>query len=438
MQPSAGSLLWRAVNLAPGPWPRLEGSEDTDVAIVGGGVAGLSAALSLRQAGIEVAVIDGTTAARDGACASAGIVAPQLVRNSPAGVITKLGHERGGALLAMIAESGRYLFETVHEHAIACDPRPAGFLAPFAGQRGLRQAERVVADWQGWRYDVRLLDQTETRATTGCVGYSGAILDESGGGVDPVGLVDGLDRAAVTAGARIFRGANVTSVERLGAKWEVRTPAGVLQASRVLLCANGGNADLHPALRSSVLPLPVCEVATLPLPADMRAAILPHGHALTDISTDVLSLRFDRDGRLITALGASAQMPREEIERRIQARLEAVLPAYHRIPIEFVWHGTAWLNSSLLPRAVVIEDGLTAVQACNGRGLANNLIIGRELARWLHRPEYTPMVPLDRPRRVPGFALLRHVPAMMMAGSGIARRLFERSSTDRAAGGDGV
>lgn len=428
---TADMPLWRAINPAPYRCQRLSANDDADVAIVGGGIAGLSTALHLRQQGIDVAVIDAAVAHADGACASAGIVAPQLVRNSPASILAKLGRDRGGALLTMVAQSGTHLFDTVRDHGIDCVPSQTGFLAPVAGQKPMRALRQAVEGWRPWRDDLRMLDAAETTALSGCIGYDGAVFDPSGGGVDPAALVDGLDRAAADAGARIYRGSRVTEVVRDGTGWRIDAPGGRITAKRVLLCANGGNAALHPALRDTVLPLPVCEVATRPLPADMRATILPQGQTLTDISTDVLSLRLDREGRLITALSISPKRSRAEIEHQVQSRLEAVLPGYRRVPLEYIWHGTAWLNSNLLPRTVLLDDGLAAVQACNGRGLGNNMIIGRELARWLHRSNYQPMVPLERPRRVPGFAVLRHLPRVMMAGSAMTRRLFDRMPSRR-------
>jgi hypothetical protein len=155
----------------------------------------------------------------------------------------------------------------------------------------------------------------------------------------------------------------------------------------------------------------------------MRRAILPEGHTLTDTATDVLSLRFDRHGRLITALAAARRLTAAELERTINDRLEGALPGYRRTPLEFTWRGTAWLNPSLLPRAVILGEGLTAVQACNGRGLAVNLIAGRELARWLTQPATPPLLPLAKPARVPAFSLMKYVPSLMMAGSALANRM---------------
>jgi glycine/D-amino acid oxidase-like deaminating enzyme len=206
-----------------------------------------------------------------------------------------------------------------------------------------------------------------------------------------------------------------------------RTQSGEVSARRVVLCANGGNAPLHPAIAQTILPLPVCEVATQPLPASMREKILPQGHALTDSSTNVFSIRFDAAARLITACPGRHKIDYAQINSLINLRLAALIPDYRSTPLEYIWQGTAWLNSSLLPRVLLVEDGLMAVQACNGRGIGLNSIIGRELGRWMVNPnEGVPMVPLEKPKRVAGFVFARYLPELMMGGAAIAKRTLQR------------
>jgi len=200
----------------------------------------------------------------------------------------------------------------------------------------------------------------------------------------------------------------------------------------VVLCANGGNARLHPALAKTILPLSVYEVATTPLAPSLRAEILPQGHALTDSSADVFSIRFDSDGRLITAWSAGAVVGREALATQINRRLTATIPGYAPTPLDYAWKGTAWLNSDLLPRVLTVDDGLFAVQACNGRGIALSTIVGREIARLVAQPgAYQPLVPLQKPRPVTGYGLARHLPGLMMLGASIGQKL-RRATSPRA------
>jgi len=393
-----------------------------DVAIVGAGVAGLSLGFHLASTGTQAVILEAARETAGATATSGGIVAPQLVRNTPAGVLASLGQERGSRFLRLLAESGRYLFDLVRSQEIECAAQTAGFLNPARGVEGVERLERVIEEWAPFRQDLTLADADETRALTGCEGYEACLVDASGGGLDPVAFVQGLAQRLPPSLVQIYRESPVVSVARRGSRWVVTTANGTVSARRVVLCANGGNSGLHPALAKTVLPLPVYEVATSPLPPAVRDAILPLGHTLTDSSADVFSIRFDPESRLITACSALRELSCDDLSQRINSRLVAAIPAYEETPLEFGWKGTAWLASSLLPRVVAVDEGLFAVQACNGRGLALNTIIGREVARMLEAPgAYDPQVPLEPPRPVRGYTLARHIPGLMMAGAALGK-----------------
>jgi len=422
-----GASLWQAVNPPPPPPDPLQGRISTDVLIIGAGISGLSLGLHLGAAKTDTVILEADNDATAATGASAGIVAPQLVRTTPDAVLRSLGAEAGARTLRMIAESGRYTFGLIERLGIECKANPSGFLNPVIGPQRAKAHAQIVEEWRPFRDDLRLLEGADVRAICGCSGYSAAIVDPTGGSLDPLAYSRGLARATRSGGVRLYYNNRVLSLTRSGDRWLARTPSGEVSALRVVLCANGGNAALHPALARTVLPLPVCEVATQPLHASMRGKILPQGHALTDSSTDVFSIRFDAAGRLITAIPGRHTIDREQIDQLVNRRLATAIPDYRPTPLEYIWQGTAWLNSSLLPRVLLVEDGLMAVQACNGRGIAMNTIIGRELGRWMVAPqEGPPLVSLERPRRVTGFIFARYIPELMMGSAAIAKRTLER------------
>jgi glycine/D-amino acid oxidase-like deaminating enzyme len=422
-----GTSLWKAVNPPPPPAIPLHGRISTDVLIVGAGIAGLSLGLHLSAERTDSVILESENDTNAATGASAGIIAPQLVRTTPNAVLKRLGSDTGTRVLRMIAESGRYTFGLIDQLNIECGARQSGFLNPVAGPQGARGHAQLVEEWRPFRDDLRWIDGAEVRALSGCRGYSAAIVDSTGGSLDPLAYGRGLAKAIRASGQPLHHNSRVLSLTRSGDGWLAQTPSGEVSARRVVLCANGGNATLHPSLAQTILPLPVCEVATQPLPASMREKILPNDHALTDSSTNVFSIRFDPAGRLITACPGRHKIDYAQINQLINQRLEALIPDYRSTPLEYIWQGTAWLNSSLLPRVLLVEDGLMAVQACNGRGIGLNTIIGRELGRWLANPsDGLPMVPIEKPRRVAGFIFARYLPELMMGGAAIAKRTLER------------
>lgn len=396
----------------------LAGKHEAEVAIIGGGVAGATLALYLAAEGLDPLLVESASVGEGALGASAGIIAPQLVRTTPARVLARLGARVGADWLRLVGESGGHLFRLIAEHRLACEASPTGFVAPVVGRRAVARLRQIVEEWLPFRRDLSVLDPGETAALTGCMRYDGAILDASGGTVNPLLLARSLADRAEALGARLFERSPVTGIERVGSGWRATTSGGTVAARHLILCANGGNAALHPALGRSVLPMHIQELATAPIPPPMRAATLPRGHCMTDLELDIFSLRYADGARLVTALPARGLMSRAEAEALVNERLARMLAAYEPVGIDYAWGGTAWINSSLLPRLVPLDTNLIAVQACNGRGIATNAIVARELARMLcGNGRYRPAIPFEQPKPIAAFRLARHVPDMLLSAT---------------------
>lgn len=420
-----GVSLWATTAAASPPALSLSGPLRTRVAVIGGGVVGMSTALHLAEAGIEVAVVDaGQDDARSCASlASGGLIAPQFIRGNPVSLCEEYGDDVGARFVRLVAEAGRYTFDMIRRHGLACDANDAGFVAPFAeSQRA--GCEQVVKSWQGWRGDVELLDATATERVTGCIGYAGAVLDRSGGAVNPLALARELGRRAATLGARVFSRTRVLGIEPHGAQRKLRTTQGSVLADYVILAANGGNMALAPQLARTVLPLAVREVATVPLPDDLRARILPQRHAMTDRGPDIFTIRYDAQGRLITAATMPWGRTPEALERAVNARLFRRVPGWRHTALDHAWTGTAWLNADLQPRYVRVDDATLAVQACNGRGVALAGPIGRDIAGWVgNGGQATLSMPVLTPRPIAGYALARRIPNLALGLAAIKGKL---------------
>jgi glycine/D-amino acid oxidase-like deaminating enzyme len=415
--------LWRT---GGGPHrPALEGTQDAEVAIVGAGLEGLSLAGELARRGMRVAVIEATEIGSGATGASAGIVSPQLVRQSPQDVARRLGQQQAALFLSLLGTAGKRTFERVAGRIQQTQAINQGFISPAKSAAGLGRIRATVDQWRTFRTDLQVLCADETRQLTGAVGYAGALLDPTGGSLNPVAYAQLLASDAEEAGALICLHSKCTAVERSGSQWKLSTAGGTLLARQVVLCANGTNATLASALRRSVLPLAVCQMATQPLTPEMRRSILPAGHSMTDIEADVFSIRFDIEGRLITAYPMSERLREPgRLNELVNRRLATMLPAFRPTPLEYAWSGTAWLNSDLLPRVVSIDTGLFGIQACNGRGIALSTVIGEAFGTWLAQGGSGACpIPIQRPRAVPGYVFARYVPSLLMKLTLTGRRL---------------
>lgn len=414
--PDIWRSLWSVTAPPPPTTGALAGSIDCDIAIVGGGVEGLALARELALKGRGVALFEAEELGAGATGASAGVVAPQLVRQTPAGVRSAMGHDTGSRYLRLLADAGNLTFDVIGDRMKAIDACAGGFLAPATGSTGRQKIKDLLDQWREIRPDLTLIEGADVLRLTGSPAYSAALHDPTGGSLNPLAFCRMLADDALAAGAGIFTRSRVTGFVRDGKIWRFQVGSHIVQAKQVMLCANGGNAHLHPNIRRSVLPLKVCQVATRPLAAAVRQMVLPQSHSLTDLETEVFSIRYDQDGRLITAHPMGNDLvDRDRLNRVVNARLAAMLPAYEYTPLEYAWTGTAWLTSSLLPQLTAVDEGLFAIQACNGRGIALAASIARSVADWLVSEGVRPCgLPILKPRPIPGYFFARYVPALLM------------------------
>ncbi len=388
------------------------GDVKADVAIVGGGFTGLSAALHLAEQGVAVRVIE---AREIGACASgrnAGLVVPNFAKADPSVVEAKLGAEAGGRLLDLVGGAGEVVFGLIKRLGIDCDAEQTGWIQPAHGPDATGAMERRCQEWAARGRPVALLDREALARLTGCDKFFGGWIDHSGGQLNPLGYARGLAKAAMDAGARIHTGSRLGRMERGGGVWVLNSENGTVRADQVLLCTNAAVGRLWPRLRRSFFPLVVHQLATAPISAALARRILPGRQAVSDTSTSLFSYRLDRDNRLIS--GGMAALPwgaDKRMSRTIAARLDRMLDLGGVPPVEHIWIGTAAATPDFLPRLHMLGPGLHAGLGCNGRGIAMTTVLGRVLAQAALQGHGRGLdVPLSEVVPIPAHILVQHAP----------------------------
>ncbi|WP_448663933.1 NAD(P)/FAD-dependent oxidoreductase [Sphingomonas sp. CJ20] len=380
----SSSTLWRAAGPAGPRLEPLRAEIETDVLVIGGGVAGLSTALHLAEAGVDVVLVEASQPGDAATGWSGGLIAPDYIRHTPETIGPVLGRQAAERLTRMIGTSGARVFDLIARHAIDCDARQDGFYTPAHTEALATNQRRYAMQWHSRGYRVEFVEAAQARRALGVERYCGALRFAEGGSLNPLAYARGLARAAVAQGARVHVESPVAALTREDGRWIARTAGGAVAARRVVLAANGGNAALHPALRRTALPLHVVQFATAPLSSDERAHILPEGGAFTDKVPYLFTARYDGEGRLISGYplsylvrGAKGHL------REARRRLSAHFAGMEHPQIDYLWEGVAWVNPSLLPELYEMPDDVLAIQADNGRGLSTNTAIGIEVAAML-------------------------------------------------------
>jgi glycine/D-amino acid oxidase-like deaminating enzyme len=399
--------LWAAVTPEAPARPPLNCDRRYDVAIVGAGFMGLSAALHLAGCGARVGVLE---AARIGWGASGrnnGLVAPGLKRD-PADVRRILGGARAERLLRLAGDAPGELFALIEHHSIECDANNRGWIQAAHSPSAVAQIESRVRDWSDLGADVAMIPSDQLAKRLGTSFYFGASIDRRGGSLNPLAYARGLARAALRAGTELFEGTPVLSIHRTGRRWQLTAPGGTIAAESVLCCTNAYNREIA-ELDAAVLPLRTAQVASAPLAERHLRSVLPHGESASDTQRLLTSFRITADRRLIMG-GASATAGDENtgLMRHLHRAARERFPQLGDIDWQFFWSGYLALTYDHLPHIFKPADGFYAGVACNGRGIAMATATGRRLAEIvLTDSERECELPITKTKRVFGYAL-RH------------------------------
>jgi glycine/D-amino acid oxidase-like deaminating enzyme len=409
----AGSL-WAATAEPAPDCPPLSGSVRTDIAIVGGGFTGLSAALHLAEAGADVLVLEAETPGWGASGRNGGQVIPGL-KHDPDAIEERFGTELGRRVVALSGGAPDLVFSLIEKHGIRCDAVRSGWIQPSHSTAALNVGRARHAQWSRRGAPIRMLDRDETEALTGSPAYVGGTLDERGGSIHPLNYALGLARAALAAGARIHGESRVTQVETKGGDIRLVTPGGEVIARRVMICTNGYTEPLVPPLDRTIVPVRSVQVATRPLSDNLRRTILPQGHVASDSRRLLLYFRLDRDGRFIMG-GRGAYAPKE-IEARqqdLRAVTRIVFPQLGDVEWEHAWGGYVALTTDHYPHLDRLGDNMVAALGYNGRGVAMGTAMGRVLADWArgkHEAELD--FPVTAPRAIPLHGLRKPIVSLM-------------------------
>ena len=374
--------LWSAT-AAPGPaLGQLAESVRAEVAVIGAGYTGLSAALHLAAAGRDVVVVDAADVGERASGLNGGQVIPG-VKHDPEVLEEIFGPIVGSRLVDTVASGPDVVFDLIQKYEIACAATRTGWIQPATSTAALEAIAARVGQWRRRGADVELLSAGETARLTGSLRYCGGWIDRRGGTVQPLSYVRGLARAAGSAGARIFNRTPATDLAQTGREWRIRTPRGSVVSGTVILATDAYTDRLVDPLRRTLIPVPSFQVATEPIPEKLRQTILPEGQSASDTWHLLRYFRLDATGRLIMgSRGTFADVPVSVAARHHYRAVREIFPQLEGIRYEYHWGGLVGMTRDHLPHLHQVAPGLLAGLGYNGRGVAMATVMGRILADW--------------------------------------------------------
>jgi glycine/D-amino acid oxidase-like deaminating enzyme len=411
--------LWAAVTPQGPDLPELIGAEQADVIVIGAGFTGLSTALHLREAGVDVAIVEAAEPGWGASGRNNGQVIPTLSRPDPEDIIAKHGAV-GERFVTMLRDSASTLFDVVQKYKIEAEQEQAGWVQPVHSPGRIKIAERRVKQWSKFGAPVELLSRDEVRDMTGSDAWFGGFWNKTGGHVNPLALARGLARAALGLGVRIYARSPAISFERRNEKWIVKTEKGEISGRALVMATNAYSGEfsksLVPDIATEVMPVLSWQMSTQPLSDNVRKTIIPGRQAMSDTHGELYFARYDARNRMVT--GGAVLGPGNKVERikaRVTERLQRLWPQIGEVSFDYVWNGYVGMTADFLPRIHRLGPNAYGWTGCNGRAVALAIPLGRELSRAVQGvPESELALPFTEPVTYMAHGLLRKIAPWML------------------------
>jgi gamma-glutamylputrescine oxidase len=359
--------------------PAFAGSDHCDVAILGAGLTGLSAAIELAQQGRKVIVLEAErigwgASGRSGGQAIFGYSCDQSK------IASLLGMADSQRLFDWSLEAVGLIHERRERFAIDCDWRPGHAHVPIKPRQvvELREWQRDLAENYG--YQTQWWERDRLREVLATDRYLGALYDPASGHLHPLKYVLGLARAALALGVRICENSKVVALDR-GARPVLRTAQGEVRGDFAVLAGNAYVHGVAPELDAMIMPVGTYIGATAPLGEERMRALVGNGMAVADINWALDYFRPSADHRLLFGGRASySTLPPPDLRGTMRRRMRRVFPQLGDVDFDHVWGGYVDISQNRAPHWGRLGDNVYFAQGFSGHGIATTGLAGKVIA----------------------------------------------------------
>lgn len=364
--------------------------ETADVAIIGAGFTGLSAALALAKRGARVVVLESETIGWGASSRNGGMVLTGL-KLGVNELLSKYGRELTRRMYAASLETIDTVERIIKQENIACDFARTGHLEVACKQAHFddyaRQVEVIAREFN---HELRVVPRGDLGTEIGSHIYYGGMVDEISAGLNPARYVAGLAAAATRSGAQIAERTKLESVDRTannGAPgFRLTTARGTLWARHVLVATSGYTGAATPALRKKIIPIGSYIITTEVLPAALAREVSPRNRQIYDSKNYLYYYRRTPDNRMLFG-GRAAFFPETDQTIRksagiLRRGMIEVYPQLRAAKVEYVWGGTLDFCFDIMPHAGQM-NGVYFALGYAGHGVAMATWQGQKIAKWI-------------------------------------------------------
>jgi glycine/D-amino acid oxidase-like deaminating enzyme len=360
-----------------------------DVAVIGSGYTGLSAALTLARAGRSVIVLEAGIPGVGASSRNGGMLGHALKPGFDT-LARRYGEPLAKSLLTEAREAYDFLGRFVAEESIPCDYAETGAFTGIvkpaqyeALARETEQLSRTIG------YEAHMVPKSEVRDEIGTDIYCGGRVTHHRAGLHPARYHAGLIERVRQAGVTVAGNSPVTAVQRNGGDFTVTTPQATLHARNVVVATNGYTGPVTQALRRRVIPVTSYMIATAPLSPNLMATLMPKGRMLTDSNRLLCYFRPSPDNTRVLFGGRPAytDIGPQLAAERLSRYMTRIFPELRDVELTHSWFGYIAYTFDRLPH-VGERDGMHYAMGYCGSGVVMSTWLGRKAAlRLLDKPE---------------------------------------------------
>lgn len=395
--------------------PRLAGTIDADVCVIGGGIAGCSTALHLAERGYRVVLLEAQrigwgASGRSGGQALAGFASGQQV------IAKQVGPDLARRMWDISLEGLSLIRDRVQRHHIDCDLHWGQMhVALKQRQRVALLQEKDELENQYGYSQLSFFERDEVEARLGTHRYCAGLFDHGAGHLHPLNYTLGLAAACEAAGTTIYETSPATAIQH-GSKVRVTTAHGAVDAKFVALCCNVYLGKLAPTLRARIMPVGTYIVATEPLGPERMRQLLRDPIAVADINFVLDYFRPSADHRLLFGGRVSySGMDAFDTAHATRKRMIKVFPQLADVDIEYAWGGFVDITMNRAPDFGRITPNVYYLQGFSGHGIALTGVAGKLVAETIAgQAERFDLFTQLQHRNFPGGRVLR-MPALVLA-----------------------
>ncbi|MGO4387415.1 NAD(P)/FAD-dependent oxidoreductase [Microvirga sp. 2YAF29] len=361
-------------------YPRATGHIEADICIVGGGLAGLTAALKLARLGRSVVLLEENRIAWGASGRNGGFVAAGYATGLDS-IARHVGQHQAHELYRLSMEG----VEIMRTHIDMLGIREASPVSGIAKALRYHSGGALKASSEKQRRDfgmqLRYLKRDEVRALYNSPKYQEAVLDEDAFHFHPLNYARALAREAAKQGSSIYEQSAAVSAELDGARKRIRTKEAMIEAGQVLFATGGYTGRVVPALRRAFLPISTYVLLTEEAPDLVRDAIRTDAAILDDRRAGDYYRVVDEGrrilwgGRITTRVGD----PRN-IATLLQREMVTTYPQLEPLKVEVGWSGLMSYARHLMPQIGQLQPGVWYCTAFGGHGMNTTAIGGTIIA----------------------------------------------------------